>query len=192
VSSRYPTHPPDETILYLCRLSAVYSVCVWGWEPPAGLIESSISVRAAGGGAPFWVPPAGSPVRLIHLAPVIHPPLIEARRSGAERISGGLGPTHAREHSCVWRFFSETTTIPLTPPVLCVTVWDRSRETRYGVASVSGILYQSLNELTVRRAHPVCLQLDRSPDPGRQGRALTKRAVLVHLRNVPIHVSDLF
>ena len=39
---------------------------------------------------PFWVPPAGSPVRLIHLAPVLHPPLIEARRSGAERISGGL------------------------------------------------------------------------------------------------------
>jgi hypothetical protein len=37
------------------------------------------------------VPPAGSPVRLIHLAPVLHPPLIEARRSGAERISGGLG-----------------------------------------------------------------------------------------------------
>jgi hypothetical protein len=92
VSSRFPSHPPDETILYtdVACLSAVYGVCVWGWEPPKRLIESSISVRAAGGGAPFWVPPAGSPVRLIHLAPVLHPLLIEARRSGAERISGGL------------------------------------------------------------------------------------------------------
>jgi len=36
-------------------------------------------------------PPAGSPQRLIYLAPVLlHPRLIEARRSCAERISGGL------------------------------------------------------------------------------------------------------
>jgi hypothetical protein len=93
------------------------------------------------------------------------------------------GPTHAREHSCVWRFCSETTTIPLTPPILCVTVWDRRNLALWRAsARDSGISkafrYQSLNELTVRRAHPVCLQLDRSPDPGRQGRALTKRAVL--------------
>jgi hypothetical protein len=32
-------------------------------------------------------------VRGVHLAPVLHPLLIEARRSGAERISGGL--THS-------------------------------------------------------------------------------------------------
>ena len=53
VSSRFPYHPPDETILYRCRLSAVYGICVWGWEPPARLIESSISMRVAGGGAPL-------------------------------------------------------------------------------------------------------------------------------------------
>ena len=32
----------------MCRLG--------GWEPPARLIESSISVRAAGGGASCWIP----------------------------------------------------------------------------------------------------------------------------------------
>ena len=55
-------------------------------------------VRAAGGGCPLWVPPAGSPVRFIYLAPVLlHPQLIEARRSGAERISGGLERVHTSE-----------------------------------------------------------------------------------------------
>lgn len=81
------------------------------------------------------------------------------------------GPTLAREHSCVWRFF----TIPLTPPVLCVTVWDR-RKLALWVWRASAAFYINPlnNELTVRRAHPVCLQLDRSPDPGRQGRACKK------------------
>ena len=110
----------------------------------------------------------------------------EAQRAARQQS----GPTHAREHSCVWRFRSETTTIPLTPPVLCVTVWDRRNLALWRIGdrqrASAAFRYQALNELTVRRAHPVCLQLDRSPDPGRQGRAL------LHLRNVPIHVSDLF
>ena len=57
--------------------------------------------KRAGGlwGCPFWVPPAGSPVQLIHLAPVLHPPLIEARRSGAERISGGLHDSRLECHA---------------------------------------------------------------------------------------------
>jgi hypothetical protein len=57
----------------------------------ARTLDRELDQRAGGRwGCPFWVPPAGSPVRLIHLAPVLHPLLIEARRSGAERISGGL------------------------------------------------------------------------------------------------------
>ena len=57
----------------------------------ARTLDRELDQRAGGRwGCPFWVPPAGSPVRLIHLAPVLHPPLIEACRSGAERISGGL------------------------------------------------------------------------------------------------------
>jgi len=81
------------------RLVCVYAgVYVLGLGATCTLERGLAGVRAAGGGCPLWVPPAGSPVRFIYLAPVLlHPRLIEARRSGAERISGGLERVHTSE-----------------------------------------------------------------------------------------------
>ena len=79
-------------------LVCVYGVYVLGLGATCTLERGLAGVRAAGGGCPLWVPPAGSPVRFIYLAPVLlHPRLIEARRSGAERISGGLERVHTSE-----------------------------------------------------------------------------------------------
>jgi hypothetical protein len=85
-----------ENSLFLYRKLPQYPACTvsmcWGLGATCTLERGLAGVRVAGGGCPLWVPPAGSPVRLIYLAPVLlHPQLIEARRSGAERISGGLG-----------------------------------------------------------------------------------------------------
>ena len=53
-------------------------------------LDRELDQRAGGrwGWCPFRVPPAGSPVRLIHLAPVLHPLLIEARRRPGAAPSG--------------------------------------------------------------------------------------------------------
>ncbi len=144
------------------------------------LLESTVHVRTTTG--------QGENRHLEFESSSVATPRVEGTRPSEQHQQSG--PTQAREHSCAWRFFSETTTIPLTPPVLCVTVWDRRKLALWRVASVSGILY--LNELTVRRAHPVCLQLDRSPDPGRQGRACKKSRFGTSSKRPPIHVSDLF
>jgi hypothetical protein len=84
-----PTHPTRRFCIDVACLR-VRCLCV-GLGATRTPEQGLAGVRAAGGGCPLWVPPAGSPVRLIYLAPVLlHPQLIEARRSGAERISGGL------------------------------------------------------------------------------------------------------
>ena len=53
-------------------------------------------------------------MQLIHLAPVLHPLLIEARRSGAERISGG-GRTLIETEVSLLQLFNTTRMVPGTP-----------------------------------------------------------------------------
>ena len=52
--------------------------------------------------------------RFVYLAPVLHPLLIEARRSGAERISGG-GRTLIETEVSLLQLFNTTRMVPGTP-----------------------------------------------------------------------------